>query len=190
MVARIILGGGLGGLVVFVWGAVSHMVLGLTDKAFQPLPNEAAVMAAIAENVKEPGIYSFPFGVEIGSGDEAANEAYEKRYMEGPNGILLRGRDGEKPMGARQLSLEYVACFGAALIASIVVAAMGTKRDLFTKVLVVTLLGAFAWLSQNASYWIWYRFPTSLEVPELIDAVVGWFLAGGVLAVVVRPPRA
>lgn len=190
MVARIILGGGLGGLAVFAWGALSHMVLGLTDEAFKPLPNEPAVMAAIAENVKEPGIYFFPFGMDIDPSDEGAMEAFEKRYMEGPNGILLRGPDGEKHMGARQLAYEYVACFAAALIASIVVAAMGTKRDLFTKVLVVTLLGAFAWLSQNASYWIWYRFPTSLEVPELIDAVASWFFAGVVLAVVVRPPRA
>jgi len=56
-------------------------------------------------------------------------------------------------------------------------------------VLIVALLGLFAWLSITVSYWNWYRFPSAYAVAEAIDQVGGWLCGGLVLAAVFRGAR-
>ena len=58
------------------------------------------------------------------------------------------------------------------------------------RVLVVTLMGLFGWVSISVSHWNWYGFPGSFAIAEGIDQVVGAFLAGLVLAAIVKRVRA
>ncbi len=185
--SRVLVGGIVGGIVAFGWGAASHMFLGIHDQDFRQVENESKLVDAVRDSVKEPGIYYFPWMDPADHGDEAKEKAFTEKYRAGPNGILVRGRDGEDPMSPRELALEFASSVVAALIASIVVAAVGSRCGGVSKVLLVALLGVFAWTSQNASYMIWYRFPKSIEVPELIDAAAEWFLAGIAIAAIVRP---
>ncbi len=60
MIGRVVLGGILGGLVVFLWGAVAHMVLPLGMVGFRDLPNPEPILAAMRSNVSEDGLYFFP----------------------------------------------------------------------------------------------------------------------------------
>ena len=46
----------------------------------------------------------------------------------------------------------------------------------------VAAAALFSWLSVMVPYWNWYRFPTSFTVAGLIEQVVGWLLAGAVMA--------
>ena len=52
----------------------------------------------------------------------------------------------------------------------------------------VALFGVFGVVSLLVSYWIWYSFPAEYVCGEAIMEVVGWFLAGLVIAKLVRPP--
>jgi hypothetical protein len=36
-------------------------------------------------------------------------------------------------------------------------------------------------------YWNWYGFPTDFTLAQIVENTVGWFLAGLVLALIVRP---
>jgi hypothetical protein len=55
------------------------------------------------------------------------------------------------------------------------------------RVLLVALMGLFGFVSISISYWNWYGFPTDFTVAEAITEVVGWLLAGLVMAAIVRP---
>lgn len=57
------------------------------------------------------------------------------------------------------------------------------------RVLFVTLLGLFSWVVISIPYWNWFGFPTDFIAAEAIDQVVGWSLAGPVLAAIVKPAR-
>jgi hypothetical protein len=46
-----------GGIVVFIWSAVSHMALGLGSAGIRTLPNEERMAQAIRGVVTEPGLY-------------------------------------------------------------------------------------------------------------------------------------
>src|SRR5947207_2767946 len=60
MTKKILLGGVVGGIVLFIWGALAWMVLPLHTPHVKTLPNESAVTAAIKGNVTETGLYFFP----------------------------------------------------------------------------------------------------------------------------------
>ena len=57
---RVILGGLLGGIVVFVWGYVSWMVLPWNQWPFRKFKSEAAVKALVSTGVEEDGVYLLP----------------------------------------------------------------------------------------------------------------------------------
>jgi len=56
-------------------------------------------------------------------------------------------------------------------------------------VLFVTLLGLSAWVAIAIPYWNWYGFPTDFTMGKGIEQVLGFFLAGLVLAAIVKPRR-
>ena len=60
MNGRVVVAGILGGLVVFVWGTTSHMVLTLSRMGVAPLPSQKKVLEVMGESVKEQRIYIFP----------------------------------------------------------------------------------------------------------------------------------
>ena len=184
---RVLLGGLLGGIVMFGWGFLSHYVLQLTEKKMFRIPNEAQFMDVVKGSAKEPGIYRFPYPDPSVMKDTAAKEAFFDKYKAGPNGILVRGPEGDAVSDVRFMVMEFGSNVLAALIASIVLAALGARVAFPNKIMIVALMGAFAWLSQDASYMIWFGFPQAYSLSALVDAVAGWFIAGIAIAMVVKP---
>jgi len=85
---------------MFIWGAMSHMALGLEESAIKEFPNEEQVIPALKANLNEPGFYGFP-GMHLpkGATKEQAAEAEKKwteKYQAGPRGILVYRPDGDK----------------------------------------------------------------------------------------------
>ncbi len=182
---RMLIGGIVGGIIMFVWSAFSHMVLPLGGMGLKPLPNESAVIPAMKEGIREPGLYMFP-GLDMSKTPSAEEQAaWTERYKAGPVGLLVYRPQGEAPMSLKQLGTELLSNILAALVGAFmltfVVGSYG-KRALF-----VALLGLVAWLSINVSHWNWYGFPTAFVVAEGIDQVVGWLLAGLAMAKIVKP---
>ena len=93
MIKRIVLGAMVGGVVMFIWGALAWMVLPLHTPTIKEVPNEDAMRAVIRENVKEPGFYALPgWGHHEGMTKEqhdAAMKVQELKYKEGPRGVMV-----------------------------------------------------------------------------------------------------
>src|SRR5262249_6874537 len=105
-------------------------------------------------------------------------------YAAGPTGILVYHPGGEQPMQPRQLSSELMSDILAGCIAAFVVSL--TTASFGTRVLLVTLLGVFGWLTISVSYLIWYRFPAACVAAEGIDQAGGGLGGGVVLAAIYR----
>ncbi len=181
---RILLGGTFAGLVVFLWSAVDHMALPTGRMGLKTLPQEDLVLGAMSTAIKEPGFYIFP-GIDLSkTPTDEEQKAYAAKYTAGPTGILVYHPGGEPLMQPRQLSTELASDILAAWIAAFAVSL--TSASFGKRVLLVTLLGLFAWLSITVSYWNWYRFPSAYVVAEAVDQVGGWLCGGLVLAAVFR----
>jgi hypothetical protein len=189
MLKRVIIAGVAAGVVVFIAGAMEHMALQWGDRAMKPLPKEAEVLDFIKSQNLTRGLYSFPEekrDVAAADRDKAWDELNAK-YKAGPNGLLLIGPTGEDMMGPVQLGGELTTNIIAALFAAWIVSLLRPDVGFRKRWLVVLLIGECAWLSQNASYGLWYRFPHELIHDELLCVLLEWSLAGLVIAKIVKP---
>jgi len=187
---KIVLAAVLGGIVVFLWGFASHAVLPLGTAGIQDLPNEDAVTGTLRVAVREPGLYFFP-GMPMSPGmtksqKAAAEKLWSERLRRGPSGLLVYTPGGKEPMSLAQLGAELLSDVLGAMVAAILLSMAGPIGSFGMRVLFVTLLGLFASLAIDLSYWIWYGFPALYTAAAAVDQTLSWFFAGLVLARVVK----
>ncbi|MGP0070107.1 MAG: hypothetical protein ACLQGP_41730 [Isosphaeraceae bacterium] len=185
---RVLSGGLLAGIMVFFWGAFAHMMLPLGELGVRRIPNEDNVIGAMRDNIHEPGFYFFP-GLDMSrQASESDQQAWEAKVKQGPVGVVIIQPSGGEAMSPRQLGTELATNVVSALLAGLLLAFVRTGY--WGRVLFVTLLGVFGVLTISVPYWNWYGFPVDFTIAEGIDQVAGWFLAGLVLAAIVRGPKA
>ena len=184
---RIVLASILGGLLMFVWGAVSHMLVPFHSQALKPVPNEAAVLATLATDVGEPGMYFFPWIDMSGAATPEQQADWERRLASGPSGLMIYKPNGGEAMSPRQLVSEFVSNVLAALFGAMLLVQLpgGIGRRAFS----IALVGVAAWLSLSVSMWTWYGFSTSYLLGDLVDQAGGWLLAGFGMAAMLKPRR-
>lgn len=188
MNGRIVLAGIIAGVVVFIWGALSHMVLGLGQTGIKRIPDEAAVVSALRGSIDQPGFYFFPYLVE-GEGADAQRR-WEQALREGPRGVLIYQPAGAAPLSQRQLVTELLTNVAAALLAAWMLAkAAGSLPGLGARIAFVGLLGLFASLVTDVPYWNWYGFPADFTRGAILDQLISWTLAGLVLGAMIRRPQ-
>lgn len=175
----------VGGVIVFMWGAFSHMVLPIGEMGVRSLPSEDVLVPAMKGAIAEPGFYMFP-----GMGehpDEAELKVWEEKYRAGPRGVVIYHPTGQEVMSPAQLGTELGSNVAAALIAACVIAGVGGPFG--RRALVGLGMGVFAWFSVDVSYYNWYGFPLEMALSGLLDQAVGWLMAGAAMAGIVGRGR-
>lgn len=179
---RVLVAALMGGIVMFIWGAVAHMALGLGNAGmFQPAA-EDTVLASLHPGLgNQPGVYLLPSLSPERMHDKAAVDAYAAKSKVSPYAFVVYLPQGEDMTDmSGQLPRQWASDTLAALALAFV---MGLAAFRFATRLGIALAAAlFAWLSMLVPYWNWYRFPTSFTLAALVEQVVGWLLAGAVMA--------
>jgi hypothetical protein len=191
MAIRTIIGGVCAGVAMFIWGAVSHMALGLEESTIKEFPDEEPVISTLKANIKEPGFYGFP-GMLLpkGATKEQTAEAEKKwteKYQAGPRGILVYRPDGEQALSPKQLGLQFVAETIVALIAAIALSQAVALKSYVGRLAFVTMLGLLPFFMINFPHWNWYGFPTDYTLIQLADKLLRLFVGGSVLAAIIKP---
>lgn len=178
---RILLAALIGGILEFGWGAFAHNVLTECFCVSSTLPNEDEVLAAV--KAVPPGMYDFPH-YDAADRTEESDARWLERAKAGGSGILIRWPNDAPALGAtpRQLILE----FASNVLCALLLACAAAGRAFGVRVLLGPLFGLFAFLSQNASQWIWYHYSDAVTHAELLDAVCGWTIAGFGIACILR----
>lgn len=180
---KTLIGSCVGGIVFYIWGFVSNMVLLLGSIGVDMLPNEDAVMASLNE-VSEPGYYLFP-GTDNLDMDSPEYAAWMEKYRAGPVGVVILNPEGVEPISAGQLAIQLVTSLACCLLVGFVLAR--TTGSYVIRVLQVTSFGIFAWILVNVSYWNWYSFPALFTIGRGIEDVIGWTIVGLVMAKLIKP---
>lgn len=179
---RVLLAGLLGGIAMFIWMSIAHMVLPLGRIGVSEIPNEAPVLAAMQASLgNTAGLYLFP-GLGVGSNATRAemNDAmghYQEKLNVNPSGLLVYHPVGAKALTAGQLITEFVTEFVEAFLASLLLAraALGSYSR---RVAFVTTIGIVAVLATNVPYWNWYGFPSDYTVAYMVTQLIGFFIVG------------
>ncbi len=194
---RIILGGALGGIVLFCWGALSHMVFQLGDAGIKTLPSEDAALPALRATVKQAGLYFFP-GYDMKAiaalpkeQADAATKAWTEKWKAGPRGLLVIHPEptAAEPMTAGTLARQFGTDTCACLLVALLMSQLSTRTRYLCRVGVATTIGFLtAWVI-CVPYWNWYGFPGTFTLAQIADRTIGFTLAGLVLAAIVNPSK-
>jgi hypothetical protein len=179
---RVLVAAIFGGIVMFIWGAVAHMMLGLGNPGIHQPVHEDAVLSSLHEGLgTTPGVYILPSFDPKQWNDQAARAAYAQKSRTSPYAWVVYLPQGEDMTNmSRQLPHQWASDTLASLALAFV---MGLAAFGFAKRLGIAAAAAiFAWLSTMVPYWNWYRFPAALTWAALAEQLIGWLLAGAVMA--------
>lgn len=189
MAKKVILGGVLGGLVMFFWGAVSWMVLPWHELTIGTFTEESAVAATVVAQAPRDGIYLLPNARQQDprlSPEEKAELLADAtaRMKAGPfifMAVTKGGMDPENPMlYVRSLIIQIV---GATLITMLLVQTRGLK--FWCRVGFVETAGITIAIFATLPLWNWWQFPLAYTLVNFADFVIAAIFAGLVIAWVV-----
>ncbi len=186
--AKILIGGVVGGIVIFFWGFVSHMHLPIGDMGMQAVPNENALAAAMKADVPGPGLYFVPGRDMSKAQSQEEMQAHAEKVTKGPYGFMVIYPAGRDASLGKRLPIELGTNVVCALLAAVLVSQL--RPGFIVRVACVTLIGLLASLMTCVPFWNWYGFPTDFTLAQITEHTVGWLLAGIALAAIVRPAAA
>src|SRR5438445_12697306 len=154
------------------------------------IPNATVVVSAMRGAIPEAGFYLFPgFGLgpkPTSAQRNAAMPEYMKKYEQSPHGVLVyHPPSGPFHFGAA-LGREFALNVLQALLAAWLVWWAASGRNYSARVGVVTVAGVLAAISTNVEDWIWYDFPGNYIAGYMTTQIVGFVLAGFVIAASVK----
>jgi len=182
MTKRTVLAGLLGGIAMYLWASLAHLVLPLGRAGWSEIPGEQPVLSALhAALGGNSGLYMYP---AMGTAPDAF-EQYGRKLAVNPSGILIYHPPGAKPMEVSQLVTEFLTEVVESLMAVFLLAQTSIKT--WTgRVGFVTTAGVLAAIVTNIPYWNWYGFPSIYTAAYMTMQIVGFAAAGAVAAVVMK----
>jgi len=177
---RILLAGVLGGIGLFLWGGLSHMVIGLGEVGVRNLPQAQTVVEALRTTTPQSGFYFFPHVDE--TSQKMAPEA-----VGGPWGIVIYHPTGASMMMTGQLVNECLLNIVQALILAFLLTLAPGLTGYVSRVGFVVLIGFLAGITTNVEYWNWYGFPANYTAAIVADRLVGFLVVGLIAAAFVKP---
>ena len=172
---RVLLAGVLGGLAMFVWTFLAHMVLPLGEAGVKQIDNDEPLLGAMRSTLSSPGFYLYP---KMAPGNDPAE--YQHKLATGPSGMLIYLPHRDFSFGAA-LGTEFVSELLQALLATLVVSSISAAT--FTaRVSWYGVIGIIAAAATNLSYWNWYGFPSMYTAVYMLTIWLGYICAGLVAA--------
>jgi hypothetical protein len=184
MIQRIIKCGLIGGLILFVWGAVSWTVLPWQKGQMKSFSDEGDVRSSIVDNANSSGLYVLP-NLHKYAGNPEGMASARAKMAEGPYVVAAVSLEGRNPnmMGSsvQSLILKIVA---ACLVTWLLFKTRQANAQLEfnASVKFVTVVGIVVALLATIPYGIWFGFPSHFVIGSIIEIVFGWFFAGLAIA--------
>jgi len=185
MSTRFILAGVLAGVAMFIWGAISHMMLPWHEATMETFRDEDLVAEVLMKEAPVSGIYVAPMagmlekGISSEEQDKRMNEAWAKGEK-GPNIFLSFHREGKSGM-AMPMILDFVTLVLMSFLMLWLLAA-APNLTFVGKVLFVVIAGTAGMALVQLEQWIWWSFSTSYALVNIVDSAIRWAVGGAVLA--------
>lgn len=193
MQKKLLLGAVLGGLVLFVWGFVSHALLGWYDPHLRSFTNQTEVEEAVVSGVSGSGIYLLPnltpAEQSLPKAERAAAEAAVMERMQRGPMLFAVVRVGPGASFPTLLIVQFLIGLLAAAVATWLL--LQTRIPGYGgRIAFVTAIGLVLVLWAKLPNWLWWSFPTGFTLVESLDALIGFALLGALLGRLVRPESA
>ncbi len=178
MSKSIIRGAILGAIIVYVWMFISWMVLPWTTSTLKQFKNEEFVGWVLKTNAKKSGVYVIPHPKTV----EEHGEGEEKS----PQVFVSIKRKGINYTGPKVYIASFIINLIAAGLVSFLLTQVSERMRYGGKLVFVTIFGLTAGVLCYLPGWNWWGYSMCYTLVGIANSVIGWFLAGIVLARVVK----
>lgn len=189
---RIIPAGLAGGVILWIWGFVSWVMLPLHQSTLKPIPNEAEIVSSLQTSLGETGVYQFPAmpAEQPGMSEEAmgaAMENYLEKYHSGPLGLLFYDPHGRDPFMLWQMIAGLIIFMvSAGIVAWFLSRSTAAAGGYLSRVIYCGMIGVFLAIGTHLSEWNRMGFPSDWTTAQMIDSIIAWLLAGAGIAAIVK----
>ncbi|MEM7454511.1 MAG: hypothetical protein AAF456_09175 [Planctomycetota bacterium] len=189
MSIRAVIAGVVAGIVLFVWGFVTNMIIPLGEVGIKYLDrgHEEAVLNTMREQIEEPGLYFMPGWDRSLTGEELNSELarWNGAYESGPTGFLIFHPTGTSPISPRQLGVQLILDLFIGVFAAFIISHCA-NAGFVSKLTIAGLCGVLAFLASDAAYCNWFRYPLDFTLAKFADKVCGFLLVGLTLAILIK----
>ena len=176
----------LGGVIFFAWNSISWMVLPWHQQTVKHFDNEKIVAEALTSTVEESGIYLLP---RMDQNPSPSDAGEIKTNIENANQHMQEGTFAFislKPAGMERTMEDSMmfALINSIIVSILVVILLSCTSDLgyMARVFFIVMVGLVAALLGHVPNWIWWGFDTNYTIVMIADILIGWFLAGLIIA--------
>ena len=175
----------VGGAILWVWGALSWMLLPWHHATFRAFADEGAVQRTILVAAPESGVYGLPAPPTYTKAMDkaaraAADRAAQQQMIAGPIVTAIVQRDGFGSVPMAMLRAFVIAAALSLVIAWLLLQTVGLTY--WHRVAFVSAIGLASGMMCRLPDWNWHGYPTSFTAVQMCDHVVGAFLLGLALA--------
>ncbi|MCB1106983.1 MAG: hypothetical protein KDK76_02685 [Chlamydiia bacterium] len=165
----------LGSLIVFIWSSLSWTVFPFHQWTFKSFTHPNAVVRVIEQNARESGVYMIPSCENHGDVED------------GPLILSAVRLEGINPNMGKEIAFHFLnILIGTALIGALLKKCAPSLRRYGARVLFVLLFAFAGALLNQVPLWNWHFFSASFVFMGILDQVVGFFLAGLVMAAMIK----
>jgi hypothetical protein len=167
MQKQIAIGAIVGGVILFVWSAISWMALPWHMMTMTPFKDDHAVAQAIVANTDRSGVYFLP------SSDQNLMASGPLVYA----AIRREGMTSIVPNLIKALAIDVVS---AALVMWMLLQL--SDRSFMGRVAFIVVLALVIGVAARLTDANWWGFPAGYTAVSIVELVIGWFLAGLAMA--------
>lgn len=180
---KILLGAVIGGILLFAWQSISHMVLNLHEPGQQYISNQDAILKYLSEQFKNGGGYMLPRPVNAANVEEV--EQFTKQ---------LQGRPWARVIYYPAYEMNMYMSMLRGLITNIIIVFLFLTlvnrfkyKKFFSIFLSSLFVGIISFSNTFYTQHLWY--PSYEIIADLIDAVVSWGICGIWLGFIMQEKR-
>lgn len=172
----------IGGVTVFIWSMLSWMVFPWHAQTYFKFTDEAEVAKVLKENALESGMYILPNTSHYSNNTPTKEiRKAEEILKTGPFVFASIKLGGMQKMGITILMISLCSyILAAAMISWMLLQTQGLR--FLEKALFVTMIGLLAAVLGILPDWNWWHFSTAYTLITCLDLVIGWALAGLLMA--------
>jgi hypothetical protein len=178
---KVIIGSAVAAVIVWIYQAMSWMVLPVHTNTLKYTPQQDAILSAVATNLAEGGVYALPNLPPTATEEEKT--AYQQAMVGKPWALVQYSPTGMSGSMAPQMINGLLLNFFAACSIGYLLWAMRERFQSFgARFGLVLAIVAFLVLQAPLMSANWWETPWHYISGEIIDHIVGWGLAGAWLA--------
>lgn len=171
----------LAAIILMIWGMISWVGLSWHEPTLKKFSDEKAVSTIINSNARQSGIYVIAPNYTAPPANSTA--------VQTPTPLIFAAVSPQAPTNmAKERIDNFITDFIAALLV-IFMLAQSKIRGYGGRLGFIILFAIAAGFVSHVPYSIWWHFPLGYTLVAMADLIIGWFLAGLVIAALIKPRR-